>query len=166
MKVIAWVVLIAALVPIQSVLLPHARVWGVTPDLGLIAVCLAGVLGGELHGLLVGIAMGLVMNLFSAADPVAGMVIKGTIGYISGLAGRHVVYLSPVILAVGILVTSCLAGLLTVSLLKLSEQQGLWWALRTVVLPQSVLDAVVGAVVYWIAWSRLNVERWMAEYRM
>lgn len=166
MKVIAWVVLIAALVPVQSALLPHASVWGVTPDLGLIAVCLAGVLGGELHGLLVGIALGLVMSLFSAADPVAGMVIKGAVGYVAGLAGRHVVYLSPVILAVGILVTSCLAGLLTVSLLKLSEQQDLWWALRTIVLPQSVLDAVVGAVVYWVAWSRLNVERWMAEYRM
>ncbi len=166
MKVIVWVVLIAALVPIQSVLLPHASVWGVTPDLGLIAVCLAGVLGGELHGLLVGIALGLVMSLFSAADPVTGMVIKGAVGYVAGLAGRHVVYLSPVILAVGILVTSCFAGLLTVSLLKLSEQQDLWWALRTVVLPQSVLDAVVGAGVYWIAWSRLNVERWMAEYRM
>ena len=166
MKVIAWVVLIAALVPIQSALLPHATVWGVTPDLGLIVVCLAGVLGGELHGLLVGIALGLVMSLFSAADPVAGMVIKGAVGYVAGLAGRHVVYLSPVILAVGILVTSCFAGLLTVSLLKLSEQQDLWWALRTVVLPQSVLDAVVGAVVYWVAWSRLNVERWMAEYRM
>lgn len=166
MKILAWVALIAALVPIQSVLLPHARVWGVTPDLGLIAVCLAGVLGGELQGLLVGLALGLALSLFSAADPVSGMMMKGAVGYVAGLAGRHVVYLSPVILAVGILVTSCLAGLITASLLKLSEQQDLWWAVRTVVLPQAVLDAVVGAVVYWVAWSRLNVERWMAEYRM
>ena len=166
MNVLAWIVLIAVLVPIQSVLLPHASVWGVTPDLGLVAVCLAGVLGGELYGLLVGVALGLAMSLFSAADPVASMVIKGAVGYVAGLAGRHVVYLSPVILAVGILVTSGVAGVLTVSLLKLSEQQSLWWAVRTVVFPQAVLDAAVGAAVYWIAWSRLNVERWMAEYRM
>lgn len=165
MNVLVWVVLIAVLVPIQSVLLPHASVWGVTPDLGLIAVCLAGVLGGELHGLLAGLALGLALSLFSAADPVAGMMVKGAVGYVAGLAGRHVVYLSPLILAVGILVTSCLAGLLTASLLKLSEPQDLWWAMRTVVLPQAVLDAVVGAVVYWVAWSRLDAERWMAEYR-
>ena len=165
MKVLAWVVLIAVLVPVQSALLPHASLWGVTPDLGLIAVCLAGVLGGELHGLLAGLALGLVLSLFSAADPVAGMVVKGTVGYMAGFAGRHIVYLSPAILAVGIFVASSLAGLLAASLLKLSEQQDLWWAVRTIVLPQAVLDAMIGALVYWVVWSRSNIERWMAEYR-
>lgn len=166
MKVLAWVFLIAGLVPIQSILLPQVSVWGVTPDIGLIAVCLAGVLGGELHGLLVGLGLGLAMSLFSAADPVTGMVIKGAVGYAAGLAGRHVVYLSPVILAVGILGTSCFSGLLTASLLKLNDQQDLWWALKAIVLPQALLDAVVGTVFYWVAWSRLNLERWMAEYRI
>lgn len=165
MNVWMWICLIAGLVPIQSVLLPYASIWGVTPDLGLIVVCLAGILGGELQGLLVGLGLGLAMSLFSAADPVTGMVVKGAVGYAAGLAGRHVVYLSPVILALGILITSCLAGLLTASLLKLNDLQDLWWATRTVVLPQAVLDAVVGSVIYWIAWSRLNVERWITEYR-
>jgi len=165
MKVLAWVVLIAVLVPIQSVLLPHASLWGVTPDIGLIAVCLAGLLGGELHGLLAGLALGLVLSLFSAMDPVAGMVVKGTVGYLAGFAGRHIVYLSPVILALGIFVTSCSAGLLAALLFKLNEQQTVWWAVRTVVLPQAVLDAMLGALIYWVVWSRSNIERWMAEYR-
>lgn len=166
MKVLAWSALIAGLIPVQSVLLPHASVWGVMPDIGLIAVCLAGLFGGELHGLLVGLALGWVMSLFSAADPVTGMVTKGAVGYMAGFAGRHVVYLSLPVFALGVFATSCSAGLLTALLLKLNDQQGLWWAIRTVVLPQAVMDTVVGSVLYWVAWSRFNVERWIAEYRV
>lgn len=166
MRVLVWSAVIVGLVPLQSVLLPHVTVWGVMPDIGLIAVCLAGLFGGELHGLLVGLLLGWVMSLFSAADPVASMVTKGAVGYVAGLAGRHVVYLSPLILTLGIFVTSCSAGLLTASLLKLNDQQGLWWAVRTVVLPQAAMDTIVGSALYWLAWSRFNLERWMAEYRM
>ncbi len=166
MRVLVWSALIVGLVPLQSVLLPHASVWGVTPDIGLIAVCLAGLFGGEIHGLLVGLVLGWAMSLFSAADPVTCVTTKGAVGFVAGLAGRHVVYLSPPILALGIFVTSCSAGLLTASLLKLNDQQGLWWAIRTVVLPQAAMDTVVGSAFYWLASSRFNLERWMAEYRM
>ncbi len=46
MKVGVYVVLIAALVPAQSVLLPHISLWGVKPDLGFIFVCLVGLFEG------------------------------------------------------------------------------------------------------------------------
>jgi NhaP-type Na+/H+ or K+/H+ antiporter len=49
--------------------------------------------------------------------------------------------------------------------LKLNEQQDVWWAIWTVVLPQAFFDAVVGGVLYWVVWSRLNIERWVSEYR-
>ena len=163
MKVLALAALIAGLVPVQSVLLPHANVWGVMPDIGLIAVCLVGLLGGELPGLLAWLVLGWVMSLFSAADPATSMVTKGAVGYIAGLAGRHVVYLSPPVFALEILATSCSAGLITALLLKLNDQQSLWWAVRTVVLPQAMFDAVVGGALYWVASSRLNIERWASE---
>lgn len=166
MIILAWVFLMAGLVAIQSVLLPHAGTWGVMPDIGLVIVCLAGVLGGELHGLLIGLAMGLTMSVFSAVDPVTSMMMKGAAGYVAGIAGRHVVYLSPSIIAVGILAISSLTGLLTVSMLKLSDQQSVWWALRVIVLPQAMMDAAAGALFYWVAWKRFNLGRWLAEYRM
>jgi LytS/YehU family sensor histidine kinase len=166
MKSLAWLALIAGLVPVQSILLPHASPWSVIPDIGLIMVCLAGLFGGELHGLLVGLALGCAMSLFSAMDPATSMVTKGAVGFLAGLAGRHVVYLSPLVFAAGILVASCLSGVLTASLLKLNEQQGLWWVVRTVVLPQAGMDSVLAGALYWVAWNRLNVERWIAEYRM
>ncbi len=57
MKASVYAILLLCLVPIQSVLLPHVSLWGVKPDLGLVVVCLAGLLAGELEGLLVGLAV-------------------------------------------------------------------------------------------------------------
>lgn len=134
-------------------------------DFGLVAACLAGVLGGELHGLLVGLAMGWVMSLFSVIDPVVAMGIKGAAGYVAGFAGRYLVSLSPLIVAIGMGVLSCGAGLATALLLSLHEVQNGWWALRVVVLPQAVLDALVGGVLYWGLASRYGMGRWLGEHR-
>jgi len=160
-----YAMLLVSLVPIQSVLLPYVSVWDIRPDLGLIVVCLVGLLTGELEGLLVGLAVGWVMSLFSAESLVLSMITKGAIGYAAGLAGRQVVYLTPVVLVMGLLITSSLAGLLAALWLKLGEQQDVWWAIQTVVLPQAVFDAVVGGMIYWVMWSRFNVERLVAAYR-
>jgi LytS/YehU family sensor histidine kinase len=166
MKALIYFAVIVGLVPVQSVLLSHISLWGVKPDLGLVAVCLIGLLGGELDGLLVGLALGWAMSLFSAQDLISSAVIKGAVGFLAGLAGRQVVNLSPVVLVMGLLVVSCLAGLVTPFALKLSDQQDLWWAAWTVVLPQACLDAVIGGAIYWLMWSRLNIEQLMSESRM
>lgn len=166
MKALWYAVLIAGLVPIQSILLPHASVWDVKPDVGLIAVCLVGLFGGELEGLLVGLALGWIMSLFSAGDLASSMVTKGGVGFLAGFAGRQVAHITPVVLVLGLLATSCLAGLVTALFLKPNDEQDLWWALRAVVLPQACFDAVIGGALYWLVWSRLNVERWASEYRL
>jgi len=165
MKAAVWVTLIVGLVSVQAVLLPHATVWGVMPDIALIVVCLVGLFEGELKGLLLGLALGWIMSLFSAADLATSMITKGAVGYVAGLAGRHVVYLAPAVLLLGILAASCVSGLLTAALLNLSAQQDWWWAVRTVVVPQAVIDAMVGGALYWLVWSRLNIQRWVSEYR-
>lgn len=166
MKALLYFAVIVGLVPIQSVLLPHITLWGVKPDLGFVAVCLVGLIAGELDGLLVGLALGWAMSLFSAQDLISGAVLKGAMGFVAGLAGRQVVYLSPIVLMVGLLAVSCLAGLVTSFVLKLSVQQDWWWAVWTVVLPQACLDAVIGGLIYWLMWSCLNIEQLMSESRM
>jgi len=165
MKALVYTMLLLGLVPIQSVVLPHMIPWGVRPDLGFIVVCLVGLVAGEFEGLLVGLAVGWLMSLFSAESLSFSMISKGGIGYAAGLAGRQVVYLTPVVLVIGLFMISILAGLLTAFTLKLNDQQNVWWAIRAVVLPQACFDAVVGGAIYWVIWSRLNVERLSAAYR-
>ncbi|OQW37987.1 MAG: hypothetical protein A4E19_11385 [Nitrospira sp. SG-bin1] len=166
MKALIYFSVIVGLVPAQSVLLPYVSLWGVKPDLGFVAVCLIGLVAGELDGLLVGLALGWAMSLFSAQDLLSGVIIKGSVGYLAGILGRQVVYLSPIVLVLGLLIVSCLLGLITPLILKLSAQQDVWWAVWTVVLPQACLDAVIGGVIYWVMWSRLNIEQLMSESRM
>lgn len=166
MKAFLYFVVIVGVVPIQSVLLPHISLWDVKPDLGFVAVCLVGLIAGELDGLLVGLALGWAMSLFSAQDLMSGAIMKGAVGFVAGLAGRQVVYLSPVVFVAGMLVVSCLAGLITPFVLKLSVQQDWWWAVWTIVLPQACLDAVIGGAIYWLMWSRMNIEQLMSESRM
>jgi hypothetical protein len=166
MKGLIYFAVIVGLVPVQSVLFQHISLWGVKPDLGFVAVCLIGLLWGELDGLLVGLALGWAMSLFSAQDLISSAVLKGAVGFVAGVAGRQVVYLSPVVLVMGLLVVSCLAGLVTPFVLRLSVQQDWWWAVWTVVLPQACLDAVIGGAIYWLMWSRLNIEQVMSESRM
>lgn len=166
MKVFIYAVLIAILIPVQSILLPHVSVWDVKPDLGFILVCLVGLFDGELEGLLVGMAVGLAMNLFSAEDLVAGIATKGGLGYAAGLAGRQLVYLSPVVLVAGLFVASCIVGLLTAFTLRLSDEYSIVWGISTIVLPEACYNAVIGGALYWAVWSRLNIERWVSEYRI
>ena len=166
MKALLYFVVIVGVVPIQSVLLPHISMWGVKPDLSFVAVCLVGLIAGELDGLLVGLALGWAMSLFSAQDLMSGAIMKGAVGFVAGLAGRQVVYLSPVVFVAGLLVVSCSAGLITPFVLKLSVQQDWWWAVWTIVLPQACLDAVLGGAIYWLMWNRLNIEQLMSESRM
>lgn len=166
MKILSYAALILALVPIQSILLPHVSVWGVKPDIGLIAVCLIGLFRGEFEGLLVGLVVGWVMSLFSVEDVSTSMITKGGVGYLAGLAGRQVAHITPVVLVIGLLMTSCMAGLFTAFSLAPNDQQSVWWAIRTVVLPQACFDALVGGFLYWSVWNRMNVERWVSEYRL
>ncbi len=166
MKALWYVILMVSLVPIQSVLLPLASLWGVAPDLSFIVVCLVGLFGGELEGLFVGLALGWIMSLFSAQSLIVSMITKGGMGYVAGLAGRHVVYLTPVVLTMGLFLISCLTGLAMAVSRTGTDQQSLWWAIRAVVLPQAVLDSVVGGVLYWAVWSRSSVGRWVSDHRM
>jgi hypothetical protein len=165
MKPLVYAMLFVSLVPIQSVVLPHLSVWGVKPDLGLIVVCLVGLLTSEFEGLVAGLVVGWIMSLFSAESLILSMIVKGTVGYAAGLAGRQVVYLTPAALMLGLLAVSTVAGLLMASSLTLHDQQDLWWAIRTVVLPQAVFDAAFGGAVYWAVGKRLNVERLLSAYR-
>lgn len=159
MKFLVYGCIIAALVAVHTTLLSYISVWDVTPDVGLVAVCFIGLLAGELEGLVVGLLLGWAMSLFSATDLAASMVAKGAVGFLAGLAGRQMAQVTPVVLVSGMVVASTLSNVITLWSLKPNDQQDLWWAFRTIVMPQACFDAVVGGLCYWLIWSRLNLDR-------
>ena len=165
MKALIYLILIVAVVPLQSILLPHVSLWNVKPDLGLVAVCLVGLLAGELDGILIGLVIGWAMSLYSAGDLASSMVTKGVAGLLAGLAGRQLAQVTPGVLVVGLLGISGLAGIATASSMKLADERDLWWALQAVILPQACLDAAVGGLVYVIAWNRFDLDRVVRETR-
>lgn len=161
-----YVCIVAVLVAVHATVLPYVSVWGVKPDIGLVAICFVGLLGGELEGLLVGLLLGWAMSLFSAADLAASMVAKGSVGFFAGLAGRQMAQVTPVVVVSGLVVASTLSSGIMLWSLKPNEQQDFWWALRTIVLPQVCFDAVVGGLCYWLIWNRLNLDRLAEEQEL
>lgn len=159
MKILVYLGIILALVPIQTVLLPHVSVWGIKPDCGLVAAAIIGLIAGELEGLLVGLAIGWVLNLYSASDLWLSIVTAGGAGLFAGWLGRQVAQITPTILCLGILGFSLAVGLLAIFSMKNVSLPEAWWMVQAVVAPQACFDALVGTGVLLLIQQRLVAER-------
>ncbi len=157
MNVLISVGLVLLLIPLQTTLLPHVSVWEVKPDLGLVAACFVGLFAGELQGVVVGLVIGWALNLFSAGDLWVSLVTKGGAGFLAGMMGRHLTHVSPMLIGIGVLIVSCLSGL--VELFTVTSLSESWWHVSSIVLPQACYDAVVAGGLYWILSEWLMRER-------
>ena len=101
------ILLFLAILPIQTILLETVRVAGVKPDLPLIFVFLQGWLYGRRAGLCWGLALGGLIDLFSTGLLGASLVLKGVVGFFSGVMGRGFLHLSvPMYAAIFLLVSA------------------------------------------------------------
>ncbi len=165
MKGLLYLALVLVLVPLHTSLLPHASLWGVTPDLGLVVAAFVGLLAGELEGLLVGLAIGWVLNIYSAGELWISLVTKGGAGLLAGLLGRQVAMVTPTVLSIGLLCLSLLSGIVTAFSIKHADLSDVWSLVQSIALPQACLDAVLGAGLVWLASQRLIVDRLHARDR-
>jgi hypothetical protein len=157
MKALLSVGLILLLVPLQTTLLPHLSVWEVKPNVGLVAASFVGLFAGELRGVIVGLLIGWALNIFSAGELWVSLVTTGGAGFCAGMIGRHLSSVSPLFIAIGMLILSCLGGLVEVfALPSISEP---WWHLSSTVLPQACYNAVLAGGLYWIISEWLIKER-------
>ncbi|HEX8751159.1 MAG TPA: hypothetical protein VF732_08610 [Nitrospira sp.] len=147
------------LVPVQTTLLPHVAIWGIKPDLGLVVAAVVGLLAGELEGLLVGLAIGWILSLYSAGDLWLSLVTTGGAGLFAGLVGRQVAQVTPMILAIGLLVLSLAGGLVAVLSMKTATMSDTWWMVQSIVIPQACFDAVLGAGLLWFLGQRFMLQR-------
>ena len=163
MKFLSYMILVLLLVPLQTTLLPHLSVWGIKPDVGLVAAAIVGLLAGELEGLLVGLAIGWVMSLFSAGELWLSLLINGGVGLLAGFLGRHVSQVTAISLGLGLILFSLASGLFAAMTFKSLNTSQLWWMVESVVFPQACFDGVVGAALYWLLSLRFDLRRLRTE---
>jgi uncharacterized membrane protein len=152
---VLYIGLLLGLVPVQTTVLHYASVGGVRPDLCLLASVLIGFFAGEVEGGLMGLALGFVQDLFSADELWLNMISKGLIGLLAGFMGRHLAHATPAAFFGIILGISATAGVF--SLLtgwQEGDLTGIWQLTETVLFPQALYDAIVGALVYWVLLRR------------
>src|SRR5205809_6947106 len=94
MKVLGYAWLILLLVPLQVVLVDRISLFGIRPDLPLVAVCLIGLYHGEIDALLAGIEIGFAQDLFSGGVHWGNLCLKPMHGLIAGIASPHVLNLT------------------------------------------------------------------------
>lgn len=151
MKQALYAGLLLGLVPIQTTVLQYVSIGGVRPDLCLIAACLTGFFAGERDGMMLGFALGFIQDLFSAGELWLNLVTKGLIGFLAGLVGRLLANATPVAMLATLLGLSVVSG--TVFLMAVRVGEGLadhFYVTRSILLPQALLDAVVGTGAYWL----------------
>lgn len=153
-------IVILLLVPLQTTLLPHVSIWGLTPDVGLAVAALIGLFAGELEGLIVGLAIGWILNMYSACDLWVSLITKGGVGLLAGLLGQHVAHVTPTVVSVGLLIFSAVGGAMAVLTMKSAVGTDIWWMVQSMVLPQACLDAVAGAGLFYVA------NQWLAGDRV
>ena len=158
MKVLGYAALILILVPLQVVLVDRISLFGIRPDLALVAVCLIGLYRGETEALLAGLAIGFAQDLFSGGVHWGNLCLKPILGLIAGLASRNLVNLTWVFAFGLILSLSVLSGTV-MYLLKAFTGPGasFFLAARGIILPQACYDALVG-----LALLKL-LQRWRAS---
>ncbi len=159
MKPVLYGVFFLTLVPMQATVLCHLSLGGVRPDLVLVSVCLIGFLRGEVQGVLSGLLLGFAQDLLSAGALGLNLVIKSGVGLLSGLIGRQVAYVTTGVMLAWLFIISCCSGLLFLLVTQTGDWASAVLAVRSVLFPQAVLDALLGAGAYWTLEERVR-NRW------
>lgn len=165
MKLALYAGLVLGMVPVQTTLLQYVSVAGIRPDLCLVAACLVGFLTGELEGFLVGLALGFMQGLFSAGDLWLNVMTKGAIGLLAGMAGRQVTNATPMTLLVTVVGLSVLSGLVFLFFTRSGEGPVEYLlTIQSVLVPETALNAVVGASAAWLIARRARRDRAMQRW--
>jgi hypothetical protein len=154
MKPPLYLGLALGLVPLQTTVLEHVSVGGIRPDVCLIAASLIGFFGGRADGLLMGALLGFEQDLFSAGETWVNLITKAVIGLAGGLVGRYVARVTPITVAPMLLGLSAASGL--ACLFAGAGGQDTVAAIRSVLVPQALLDSAIGVAAYWMLAERIK----------
>ncbi len=136
--------LLAAVVLVQTTIMPHLTVWGIFANLPLLFVVSWGLLQGKKEGAVWGFVAGVAMDLFSGAPFGAATLALMAAGFLAGLGEASVIrahFALP--LAVAFWAT-IVYGLCFMAVVQIAGQPVIWWeSLWRIVLPEAVFNAAL-----------------------
>ena len=138
------------LIPIQTTVLDYVSIVGVRPDLCLIAAFLIGFLIGEAPGALTGMTLGFLQDLFSAGQLWINVLIKGIIGLLGGLFGRHLANATAVSVVSILFILSALSGSVFSVWFHGANRPEFLTFVQGSIIPQGLYDAALGGLLYWL----------------
>ncbi len=131
--------------------------WGVKPDLVLVIIIVISILEGPKTGLLMGILGGMLQDIFLGEIISVNVIIKAPMAFLLGFLEEHLYkdnyFLAPVITFVASILHYLLMIVLSEELIFNIDY---WASFKTVILPSSLYNAVLGAVLYFMLYKLFN----------
>ncbi|MFP4164683.1 MAG: rod shape-determining protein MreD [Chitinispirillaceae bacterium] len=126
-KSFKWAGLFILCFILQSTLVPYVKIFGVKPDLILLALFVLSIKAGVMPGVYVGFLLGLGQDLFSPEILGQNALAKTIIGFIAGLFNEKVIRLDPFLQAVLLIMMFVVndALMMTVQVIKMGSQLNL-----------------------------------------
>ncbi len=150
MKALLYSGLLFFLVPLQVTVVPSLTLWGISPDLCLVAACIVGFWFGPLVGGALGGALGFGLDTFSASGIWLNTVSKAAIGFLCGQLGKNLSRTTAGSIFLPILAFSFFLGVVFL----VSSRRGLnlvdfFNGVPSIIFPQAILDGILGVTVNW-----------------
>lgn len=143
--------LLFVLIALQMKFLPHFAIWGIKPDLFLLAVCYLGLRGGETRGALIGFALGLLEDSLSLSPLGIRALSFALVGFLLGVAGKDLFLDTALMQTLLLFLAGILSGLITLlSLNFFLIPRSLGPTFLLLILPESLLTALWGLLLIFL----------------
>ena len=144
MKGRVYVVLLVLLLPLQAGLLAMLSIRGITPDLGLTALFIIGLLTGPAEATVAGIGIGLLQDIGSASFLGFTGLTRGLVGLGAGLIGTRVLDRSNPFIVLVLVLFSVIEGILISFFLQVTYGEVPFFALLfSRFIPQAVYTGLL-----------------------
>ncbi len=94
MKWFSRILVFLLVVPAQTILFEKMNVFGVKPDIALVIIIFHAWILGMKPGIYWGLALGGLIDLFTVGVLGVGLILKGTVGFVTGILGESFLHLS------------------------------------------------------------------------
>lgn len=149
---------------LQITLFSHFTINNVKPDILLTIVVVISLLSGSKYGILAGFFAGTLQDLYLGGVLGIYTIIKMSLGGLTGFVEGHFFKENYLLAPAAVFTVTFIHHMLVILLSeKMIFNINLWQALRTIVIPEALYNAVLGLIIYYILY-KLHFTTGVREY--